>query len=131
MKPLSFLSAFLFSVVLGSFVTASAAPDQGRDIEILEQVYFTIERMPSARNDGRITLYKDPGEAQGVCKDCEIRLRFSADLPIKISGETSTMSLEQLSVLPRQRVSAELQGDRLLSIGMIEVERGTRYRKDI
>lgn len=131
MKQFLTFTVFLALFLLSALFSVESAPDQGRDIEILEHVYFSIERMPTSRSDGRIKIYKDSDETSGACRDCELTLRFAVDLAIKISGETSTMSLEQLRLLPRQRVGVELKGDRLLSIGMVEVERGTRFLNDI
>lgn len=124
----------LAAVLFVSFVGTSqvmAAPDQGRDIEVLEHVYFSIKRVPTNRSDGQIVIFKDPAETEGTCLDCELTLRFSADLPIKVGGETSMMTIEQLRLLPQQRVNVEVRDGRMLSIGMTKVERGTLYRKDL
>ena len=121
----------ILSLLFVSGEQASAAPDQGRDIEALEHVLFSINKMPTNRSDGEILIYKNPPEDEVRCTDCEVRLSFSANVKIKVAGNKSTMTLEQLSVLPEQRVTVEARDGRMLSIGFTEVERGTNYRKDI
>lgn len=108
-----------------------AGPDQGESIEVLEHAYFSIVREPTPRRDGVILIERELDNSGQACIGCDLRLDLPYDLTIKVGGNVSAMSMEQFVFLPRQEVIVELLNGQLLSIGMVNVERGTRYRNDI
>lgn len=99
--------------------------------ETLEQVFFSIERLPSAGGQGSIVVYPLDAQTGEPCNSCRQRLRFDQDLQIRISGARSLMTVEQLAAVPQQPVHVVIQGRDLKVIGFAELQLDAAIGGDI
>ena len=109
----------------------STGASQDKVVQVLEHFLFSIERMPSSGHDGRMVLYKDSKHDSSGCSNCVAKFKFASDVVIRVGGVTSALSLDHLRLLPSQRLTAFVEGERVLAISFAEIRRGTRNRNDI